>query len=151
MSKKMQDQEESDERRASNDSPEECAGVLESSPTSLLRAMRGVVVGAQLAHPEVLHVEIKDACGGIWRLATQDAEWSPAAHEQLVGLSVDRAQVDAKSGGLRCDLSDGTALTVTPGSGGSSGELPVWELISPSGLSLELSTGIQWAISQAQL
>jgi hypothetical protein len=86
--------------------------------------MRGVIVGADVAHPGVLHVEIRDGHGGLWRLATQDAEWSPPAHEQLVGQTVDRAQVDVMSGGLRCDLSGGTPLTLVPCARENSGELP---------------------------
>lgn len=150
MTKRTQDETQSGKGRVGSDSPQERTDVLASSPANLLGALRGAIVNAQLAHPGVLNVEINDASGGVWRLATQDATWSPAAHEQLVGLRIERAQVDGESGGLRCDLSDGAALTVTPSDGGSSGDLPAWELISPSGVSLECGPGLRWAVSQAR-
>jgi len=50
---------------------------------NVLRSMRGSVVAARLAYPDVLHVEIIDSSGGTWRLATQDAEWSPPDPSEL--------------------------------------------------------------------
>jgi hypothetical protein len=38
--------------------------------------LRGSITGARIAYPQVLHVEIRDSSGELWRLATQDAEWS---------------------------------------------------------------------------
>jgi len=36
--------------------------------------MRGQIVDARIAYPEVLYVEVKDSADELWRLATQDAE-----------------------------------------------------------------------------
>jgi hypothetical protein len=58
--------------------------------------MRGSTVDARIAYPEVLHVEIKDAAGELWHLATQDAEWSPSDPAALVGRSVDDADIDSE-------------------------------------------------------
>jgi hypothetical protein len=76
--------------------------------------MRGQVVDARIAYPEVLHVEVKDSAGELWHLATQDAEWSPADPAALVGRSVDDADIDGETGELRCKLSDGSLLDVKP-------------------------------------
>jgi hypothetical protein len=57
---------------------------LDASPTTVLRSMRGPIVDARIAYPDVLHVEVRDSSGGIWHLATQDAEWSPSDPAQLV-------------------------------------------------------------------
>lgn len=58
---------------------------LDASPANVLRSMRGSIVDAKKAYPDVLHVEIRDSAGELWRLATQDAEWLPADPPQLVG------------------------------------------------------------------
>jgi hypothetical protein len=34
---------------------------LDASPANVLRALRGLIVDASLAYPDVLHVEIRDA------------------------------------------------------------------------------------------
>jgi hypothetical protein len=57
---------------------------LDASPTTVLRSMRGLIVDARIAYPDVLHVEVRDSSGCLWRLATQDAEWSPADPAQLI-------------------------------------------------------------------
>jgi len=74
--------------------------------------MRGSIVDARIAYPEVLHVEIKDPAGELWHLATQDAEWSPSDPDELVGrlvtdarkLSPDRATRPGYDGGIPVDL-----------------------------------------------
>jgi hypothetical protein len=59
--------------------------------------MRGSIVDARIGYPEVLHVEIKDAAGELWHLATQDADWSPSDPMELVGRSVDDADIDEET------------------------------------------------------
>lgn len=49
---------------------------LDASPANVLRSMRGSIIDAKRAYPNALHVEIRDSAGELWRLATQDAEWS---------------------------------------------------------------------------
>ena len=86
------------------------AVTLDASPINVLRSMRGSIVDARIAYPEVLHVEIKDSAGELWQLATQDADWSPSDPAELVGRSVTDADIDAETGELRCKLSDGLVL-----------------------------------------
>lgn len=76
--------------------------------------MRGSIADARVAYPDVLHVEIRDSAGELWRLATQDAEWSPSDPEALVGRSIEDAAIDEATGELRCKLSDGLLLDVKP-------------------------------------
>jgi len=111
--------------------------------------MRGAIVDAHIGYPDVLHVEIRDARGDLWRLATQDAEWSPADPGQLIGLSVEDADIDDETGELRCKLSDGSLFEVKPGAAEAKDDPPNWELISPGGVALEFGPGVRWQISGA--
>lgn len=125
------------------------AVALDASPLNVLRSMRGKIVDARIAYPEVLHVEVKDSAGELWRLATQDAEWSPTDPAELVGRSVDDADIDKETGELRCKLSDGSLLDVRPAGREAEDDPPNWELISPDGLVLEFGPGVRWQIGSA--
>jgi hypothetical protein len=122
---------------------------LDASPLNVLRSMRGSIIDARIAHPEVLHVEIKDSAGELWHLATQDAEWSPSDPVQLVGRSVDDAGIDEETGALCCKLSDGSSLDVKPGTREAEDDPPNWELITPGGVVLEFGPGVRWQIGSA--
>jgi hypothetical protein len=122
---------------------------LDASPATVLRSMRGPVVDARIAYSDVLHVEVRDPRGGIWRLATQDAEFSPSDPAQLIGRSIDAAEIDEESGELRCRLSDGSVLDVKPAAAETEDDPPYWELISPAGIVLEFGPGVRWQISGA--
>jgi hypothetical protein len=111
--------------------------------------MRGQIVDARIAYPEVLHVEVKDSAGELWHLATQDAEWSPTDPAALVGRSVDDADIDAETGELRCKLSDGSLLDVKPADREAEDDPPNWELITPGGVVLEFGPGVRWQIGSA--
>jgi hypothetical protein len=123
--------------------------VLDASPANVLRSMRGAIAGARLAYPEVLHIEIRDAEGGVWRLATQDAEFSPSDPDELAGRTVEGAEIDAATGELRLTISEGASLTITPAERQASDDPPNWELITPDGLALEFGPGLRWQISAA--
>ncbi len=122
---------------------------LDASPANVLRSMRGPIVAAQLAYPEVLHVEIRDAGGDLWHLATQDAEWSPEDPGELVGRSVVDAEIDEETGELRLSLSEGVVLDVKPAAREADDDPPNWELITPGGVVLEFGPGVRWQISSA--
>jgi hypothetical protein len=111
--------------------------------------MRGSITDARIAYPDVLHVEVRDSSGGIWRLATQDADWSPSDPGQLLGRSIDDADIDEESGELRCRLSDGSMLDIKPAAAETKDDPPYWELISPAGVVLEFGPGVRWQISGA--
>lgn len=122
---------------------------LDSSPANVLRSMRGPIVDARIAYPDVLHVEVRDSSGELWRLATQDAEWSPSDPAELVGNSIDDAEIDEGTGELRCKLSNGSLLDVKPAAQEASDDQPNWELITPGGVVLEFGPGVRWQISAA--
>jgi len=138
---------ESSTSRSTGRAPE--AIPLCASPATVLHSLEGAIVDAQIAHPGVLHVEIRDARGGRWRLASQDAEWSPADPSQLIGRSVKSGQIDEASGALSCALSDGMTLQIRPTAEPGADGLPTWELITPTGLALEFGPGIRWRIASA--
>lgn len=123
---------------------------LDASPLNILRSMRGVIVDARIAYPEVLHVEIKDSAGELWRFATQDAERSPSDPAQLIGRSVEDADIDGDTGELRCKLSDGPVLDVKPAAREDEDDPPNWELITPGGVVLEFGPGVCWQIGSAE-
>jgi len=52
-------------------------------------------------------MSFRDSAGELWRLATQDAEWSPTDPAELVGKSIEDAEIDEETGELRCQLSGG--------------------------------------------
>ncbi len=122
---------------------------LDASPTNVLRLMRGSLIAARLAYPDVLHVEIRDSADRIWRLATQDADWLPLDPGEMLGRSVDDAEIDAGTGELRLKLSDHSTVVVIPGRREGSDDPPNWELITPDGLALEFGPGVRWQISGA--
>jgi hypothetical protein len=122
---------------------------LDASPATVLRSMRGSIVDARIAHPDVLHVEVRDTSGELWRLATQDAEFSPSDPAQLVGRSIEDAEIEETSGELRCRLSDGSVLDIRPAAAEAEDDPPYWELISPGGVVLEFGPGLRWQISSA--
>ena len=125
------------------------AVMLHASPLKILRSMRGAIVDARIACPDVLHVEIKDSNGELWHLATQDAEWSPSDPAELAGRSVTDADIDAETGELRCKLSDGSLLDVKPADRETEDDPPNWELITPGGVVLEFGPGVSWQIGSA--
>jgi hypothetical protein len=122
---------------------------LDVSPATVLASLRGPIVAARIAYPNVLHVEVRDVRGGLWRLGTQDAGFSPSDPAQLVGRSIDGATIDERSGELRCQLSDGTLLDVKPAAAEAADDPPYWELIGPTGIVLEFGPGLRWQISVA--
>jgi hypothetical protein len=127
------------------------AVALDTSPTTVLGSMRGSIINARIAYPDVLHIEVRDSHGELWRLATQDAEWSPSDPAQLLGRSVDGADFDEKSGELLCRLSEGSVLDIKPTVAAAEGDPPSWELISPAGVVLEFGPGVRWQISGADV
>jgi hypothetical protein len=111
--------------------------------------MRGAITDARLGYPEIRHVEIKDSAGETWQLATQDAEWTPTDPSELVGQSIEDAQIDEGSGERRCKLSNGSILDVKPGRKEADDDPLNWELITPGGILLEFGPGVRWLISSA--
>jgi hypothetical protein len=120
---------------------------LDASPKTVLDSMRGSIISARIAYPDVLHIELRDSHGELWRLAAQDAEWSPSDPARLLGRSVAGADIDERSGELRCWLSDGMVLDIKPTAIEADDDPPSWELISPAGIVLEFGPGVRWQIS----
>src|SRR5690348_17630530 len=85
-----------------------------ASLASLLRSLRGEIVDARPAYPEILHVEVRDSDGDLWLLATQDAEWTPTDPAALIGQTIEASEIDENSGELRCRLASGAVFAVQP-------------------------------------
>lgn len=119
------------------------------SLASLLRSLRGEIVDARPAYPEILHVQIRDSDGDLWLFATQDAEWSPADPAALAGQTIESAEIDEKTGELRCNLTNGSVFAVQPAEQEAPDDPCNWELITPGGVALEYGPGPRWQISDA--
>jgi hypothetical protein len=120
------------------------AVALNESPASVLRSLRGDIIAARKAYPDILHVEVRDPRGDVWRLATQDAEWSPSDPSELLDLSAESAEVDEKTGELRLGLSNGSVLKVVPAPHESEDDPANWKLLTPGGLVLVFGPGGGW-------
>ena len=122
---------------------------LDASPATVLRLLRGSIVAARTAYPEVLHLEVEDPAGRVWRLATQDAEYSPSDPNELVGQMIEGAEIDERTGALQLRLGGESSLLVRPASQDAKDDPPNWELITPDGLALEFGPGVRWQIADA--
>lgn len=122
---------------------------LDASPAGLVAAMRGEIVAAQIAYPGVLHLEVRDIGGHLWRLATQNADWAPDDPAALRGRSIDDATIDESTAALRFTLSDGSKLVIAPCEAGGEADPPNWELFTPDGLVLAFGPGFRWQVSAA--
>jgi hypothetical protein len=120
---------------------------LDASPTTILHSLRGRIVDARIAWPEVLHVEVVDEAGGLWLFATQDAAFEPADPSCLVGRTLEEAVIDPITTELRWRLSDGSRLIVVPAPEEAPDDPPNWELITPEHLTLEFGPGLRWQIA----
>lgn len=120
---------------------------LDTSPTTILQSLRGRIVDARIAYPEVLHVELTDEDGGLWRFATQDSTFEPSDPSGLIGRTVEEARLDPITTDLRWRLSDGSQLIVVPAPEESPDDPPSWELITPDHFTLEFGPGLRWQIA----
>lgn len=55
----------------------------------------------------------------------------------------------ARTGAVRCQLSDETCFAVLPAERAADDDPPNWELITPDGLALEFGPGLRWQIASA--
>jgi len=122
---------------------------LDASLAGILRSLRGPITAARRAYPDVLHVEIRDERGDLWRLATQDADLLPSVPADLVGHSVESAHLDEESGELQLGLSGDSALTVVPAPREAEDDPPNWKLLTPGGLVLVFGPGDRWQFQRA--
>jgi hypothetical protein len=120
-----------------------------ASPAGVLRLVHGSITDARRAYPDVLHIEIQDRSGGLWKLATQDAEWSPADPSELMNRGVEGAELDEETGELRLALSDGSSFNVAPAEQEAEDDPPNWKLFTPDGLVLVFGPGGRWQFNRA--
>lgn len=116
----------------------------DASLSNVLHSLRGRITGARIAYPEVLHVEVTDEDGGLWRFATQDATFEPENPESLVGRTLQDNRLDQNTGEFHWRLSGGLRLIVLPATGEPLEDVPTWELITPDDLTLEFGPGPRW-------
>ena len=122
---------------------------IDESPAGLLRSFRGEIVAALPAYPEVLHLDVRDSRGGLWRFATQDADYFPSDPSELFGLSVEDAELDERTGELRLALSNDSAFRVVPAPREAADDPANWILLTPAGLALVYGPGSSWQLKRA--
>lgn len=123
--------------------------IPESSPTELLSRLRGRITDAHPAYPETIHLELKDALGGAWYFATDDASYSPSDPDALRGKTIVDVAQEWPSGNLRMSFSDGTHFRVSVEPPDAEDDPPNWRLYTPEGLVLSWGPGTQWEVTPA--
>jgi hypothetical protein len=118
-------------------------------PEKLLGRFRGPVTDGRPTYPERVHVEVRDAQGGLWCLATWDADYSPENPEVLNGKDVVSANLDGASGVLTVGFSDDSVFTVTPNLIEEDEDIENWELFTPEGLVLTYGPRGRWHLGSA--
>jgi hypothetical protein len=123
--------------------------IPDTSPAGLLARIRGPVRDARLTYPERARFEVMDAHGGLWLLATWEAEYSTADPEELNDKTVVRADLDDRSRVLTIGFSDGTSFKVTPIPDDDEDAIENWELFTPEGHVLRYGPWGRWHLSKA--
>lgn len=117
-------------------------------PVEILSRFRGQIIDARPAYPEVLHLKVRDANGGEWWLATQEAKWSPGDPDFFVGKIVTDADLDDQSGQLTVKFSDGSVFAVLPDHEGAHDDLEAWELFTPERTILTYGPRGRWLLGR---
>ena len=118
------------------------------SPADLLRRIRGQIVEAVPGYPEVLHLDIEDAVGGIWHFSTAYCEFSPSDPDFFPGKTVVDIEFE-QSGKLTMRFEDGSEFNVLPEPEGPDDELETWKVITPDGFSLRFQPRGLWTLRLA--
>jgi hypothetical protein len=121
----------------------------DASLEDVLRSLRGSIVAVRPAYPNVLHVEVRDSKKDLWRLATQDADWSPSDPTKLLDRSIESAHLDGESGELCLGLSGGLSFKVVPATQEGDDDPPNWKLYTPDGLVIVFGPGGHWQFNRA--
>jgi hypothetical protein len=118
------------------------------SPVEILARWRGFVEDVHPAYPETIHVEVRDATGGLWKFATHDSYYSPSKPDQLRGKTVVEAALDGRMGDLTVGFSDGTSFRVWMDPPDVPHDPVNWRLYTPEGLILAWGPGDTWALKR---
>jgi hypothetical protein len=120
----------------------------DTSPAMLLDRVRGPVTNARPLYPERILIEITDAEGALWRLATCDAEHSPSDPDRLIGRTVVGTSLD-EGGVVVLAFSDGTRFTATPVLDDEDDDIENWSLFTPDGRVLVYGPTGRWKLVSA--
>jgi hypothetical protein len=118
------------------------------SPKQLLKDFRGPIVDAHPAYPETIHLEIRDAAGGLWKFATHDAYYSPSDPDVFPGKTVANVDLEGPLGNLTIGFSDGTDFRVTVEPQDAQDNPVNWRLYTPDGFILAWGPGVHWALKR---
>jgi hypothetical protein len=118
------------------------------SPAQILEGFRGPIEDAHSAYPETIHLEVRDAAGGLWKFATHDACYWPPDPEAFPGKTVVGADLVGSSGGLTIGFSDGTDFRVTVEPQTAEEDPVNWRLYTPDGFILVWGPGERWALKR---
>jgi hypothetical protein len=116
------------------------------SPAELLTRFRGTVIDVHPAYPETIHLKVRDADGGEWRLCTADADYSPSDPDVLRGKVIVDTEHEGPEGDLTVRFSDGSSFEVTVEPQTREDDPFNWMLFTPEGLVLEWGPGESWRL-----
>jgi hypothetical protein len=122
--------------------------IPDTSPAGLLARVRGAVADAHLTYPERIQVNVLDAEGGLWRLISWWADYSPACPDQLLGKTVVDIDLDA-AGKVTVLFSDRTDFSITPVPDDEDDAIENWQLFTPEGLVLKYGPYGRWHMNNA--
>ena len=120
-----------------------------TSAAALLTRFGGLVTKARVTYPERAALDVIDAEGGEWYLATWWAEFAPVDPEELGGKTVVSADLGEPPGKLTVGFSDGTTFTITPVADEEKDAIENWELFTPEGLVLSYGPKGRWSLAEA--
>src|SRR4051794_6280279 len=118
------------------------------SPMRIVEGFRGPIEDAHPAYPETIHLEVRDAAGGVWKFATHDAEYSPSDPDVFPGKTVVSADLVGPLGNPTIAFSDGTDFRVTMEPQTATNDPVNWVLYTPDGFFLAWGPGEHWALKR---
>jgi hypothetical protein len=118
------------------------------SPSELLEGFRGPIVDAHPAYPETIHLEVRDAAGGLWKFATHDADYSPSDPDVFPGKTLVSADLEGPLGNLTIGFSDETRFRVTVAPPDGEDDPVNWRLYTPDGFVLAWGPGVKWELKR---
>jgi len=117
----------------------------------LFSAITGRITSVRNTFPDTPRIEIRDQHKNTWHLSVLDSSLSSSGTEFLEGETVVETSLSERTGELVFNLSNGSALTVSPNPIESRDDPPNWEVVTPNGWSIEFGPGPKVQIQRADV
>jgi hypothetical protein len=127
------------------DDPQDPVELGRRFTADLFESLSGKVVAAS-TDGGVLALEVRSDGGDDWRLDAENSDWAPVDVSALVGQRVEAVELLPETNSVRCRLSDGSALLVTPRAA-AKGDPPSWRVELPGGMALKHMHHWPWLLT----